>query len=137
MSTTPNKIDFSTLPSNVPALCIPRVFPNISEQRIRSVFNTLDLGEIDRIDIVNKTSEKGVKFNRVFVHFKSWNSSENSNLARERLLNGKEIKIIYEDPWFWKVSAYKKQPINHAKKQPINHAKQPAKPRIDFESTDS
>jgi hypothetical protein len=28
-------------------------------------------------------------------------------MARERLLNGKEIKIVYDDPWFWKVSAYR------------------------------
>ena len=26
---------------------------------------------------------------------------------RGRLLNGKDIKIIYDEPWFWKVSAYR------------------------------
>jgi len=30
-------------------------------------------------------------------------------MARERLLNGKEIKIIYDQPWFWKVSAYRSE----------------------------
>jgi hypothetical protein len=29
--------------------------------------------------------------------------------ARDRLLAGKELKIVYDDPWFWKVSAYKQQ----------------------------
>jgi hypothetical protein len=28
-------------------------------------------------------------------------------MARERLLEGKDIKIVYDDPWFWKVSAYR------------------------------
>ena len=28
-------------------------------------------------------------------------------MTRERVLNGKEIKIVYDDPWFWKVSAYR------------------------------
>jgi hypothetical protein len=25
--------------------------------------------------------------------------------ARERILSGKELKIVYDEPWFWKVSA--------------------------------
>jgi hypothetical protein len=71
------------------------------------VFNELGIGEIHRIDIVSKNTDKGEKFNRVFVHFKHWFSNNNADMARERVLNGKEIKIIYDDPWFWKVSAYR------------------------------
>jgi hypothetical protein len=90
-----------------PSLCIPRVFLNVDEKRIRHIFDELDMGVIQRIDIVNKTTEKGEKFNRVFVHFARWFDTENAVIARERLLEGKEIKIIYDDPWFWKVSAYR------------------------------
>lgn len=111
-------IDFRTLPANVPVLCIPRVYPNISEGRIRKIFDDLDMGALDRIDIVSKTSEKGEKFNRVFVHFRRWNNSDNANTARERLLNGKEIKIIYDDPWFWKISAYREAERKPAPQQP-------------------
>ena len=100
-------IDFRTLPNNVPSLCIPRVFSNWTESRIRRIFDDLGMGEIQRIDVVSKTTEKGEKFNRVFVHFKRWFSNQNADMARERLLNGKEIKIVYDDPWFWKVSAYR------------------------------
>lgn len=101
-------IDFRTLPSNIPSLCIPRVFINIDEKRIRHVFDELNMGIIDRIDIICKTTAKGEKFNRVYVHFKQWFiNNTNSDTARERLLNGKDIKIIYDDPWFWKVSAYR------------------------------
>jgi len=70
------------------------------------------MGEIQRIDVVSKTTEKGEKFNRVFVHFKRWFANENADMARERLLNGKEIKIVYDDPWFWKVSAYREAKKN-------------------------
>jgi len=103
------QIDFRTLPANVPVLCIPRVYPNISESRIRKIFEDLDMGTIERVDMVSKFSakDKADKFNRVFVHFRRWNDSENARIARERLLNGKEIKIIYDDPWFWKISAYR------------------------------
>lgn len=107
---TSTAIDFRTMPSNVPSLCIPRVFPNIDERRIRNVFADLDMGEIERVDIIKRTTEKGDKFNRVFIHWKRWNGSDNANQARERLLNGKEIKIVYDDPWFWKISAYR-EPI--------------------------
>ena len=105
-------IDFRTLPSNVPSLCIPRVFTNWTESRIRRIFDDLGMGEILRIDVISKSTEKGEKFNRVFVHFKRWFSNQNADMARERLLNGKEIKIVYDDPWFWKVSAYRETKKN-------------------------
>jgi hypothetical protein len=132
-----SQIDFRTLPANVPVLCIPRVYPNINEGRIRRIFDDLNMGELERIDIVSKTSEKGEKFNRVFVHFKRWNNSENSNLARERLLNGKEIKIIYDEPWFWKVSAYREAATRREpapQKQPSEDRRTAHKPTLAFDS---
>jgi hypothetical protein len=119
------KIDFRTMPANVPILCIPRVYPNISESRIRRIFDALNMGTLERIDIVSKQSMKGENFNRVFIHFHKWNNSANSCEARERLLNGKEIKIIYDDPWFWKISAYKKS---------VTHRNTPSRPTIQFDS---
>ena len=100
-------IDFRTLPDFIPSMCIPRVYPNISEGRIRKIFDELNIGVIDRVDIVSKTTEKGERFNRVFIHMDRWFHNSNASVARERLLGGKDIKIIYDDPWFWKVSAYK------------------------------
>lgn len=141
-----SQIDFRTLPANVPVLCIPRVYANINEARIRRIFDDLNMGELERIDVVSKTSvkpeanplEKGDKFNRVLVHFKRWNNSENSNIARERLLNGKEIKIIYDEPWFWKISAYREAasrrellPQQHSEDHKTSYAR---KPTISFDS---
>jgi hypothetical protein len=108
------QIDFRTLPLNVPSLCIPRVFSNINEARIRRILAELNLGDIARVDVVsNKSPDKDKSFNRVFIHFNKWNTNDNANTARERLINGKDIKIIYDDPWFWKVSAYREQTTNH------------------------
>jgi len=127
------QIDFRTLPANVPVLCIPRVYSNISESRIRKIFDDLNMGSIDRIDLVpaRNSSEKGDKFNRVFIHFRRWNNSDNANLARERLLNGKEIKIIYDDPWFWKISAYREAERRPA---PQQHNSGQRRPTIAFDS---
>jgi hypothetical protein len=111
-----NLQQMTTIPINAPSLCIPRVFPNIDERRIRHIFDELKMGEIKRIDIVKKQTEKGEKFNRVFIHWKYWSTGGNADIARDRLLNGKEIKIIYDDPWFWKVSAYKMHKHKEIKK---------------------
>ena len=127
-------IDFRTLPANVPSLCIPRVFPNIDERRIRGIFSSLDMGEIEKIDIVPKKTEKGEKYNRVFIHFKRWNTGGNADLARERLINGKEIKIVYDEPWFWKISAYR-EPVARPRITPAQ--KQAPKPRLQFDDDDS
>jgi hypothetical protein len=128
-------IDFRTLPNNVPSLCIPRVFSNWTETRIRRIFDDLNMGEIQRIDVISKTTEKGEKFNRVFVHFKRWFSNENSDMARERLLNGKEIKIVYDDPWFWKVSAYRETSRDTSKKNE-HHSDKEQRPRATIKFDD-
>ena len=104
-------------------LCIPRVFSNIGEKRIRSVFYALKLGHIGRIDIVSKISERGEKFNRVFIHFERWFDTENAISALKLLNDGKDIKVIYDDPWFWKVSAYHK-PARRAVVATPTHFKQ-------------
>jgi len=125
------QIDFRTMPKDIPSLCIPRVFPNINEARIRKIFDELLLGDIKRVDIISRTTERGEKFNRVFIHFNSWHSNENANMARERLLNGKEIKIIYDEPWFWKVSAYRSEQRSAPREKP---AVPKATPHIQFDT---
>jgi hypothetical protein len=99
---------------NVNVLCIPGVFANIGEERIRRAFADLDIGEITRVDIVipkfdaaANAAPSNKKFNRVFIHI-VWNNSRQAASAQEKLSQGKEIKIVYDQPWFWKVSAYKK-----------------------------
>jgi hypothetical protein len=93
---------------NVNTLCIPRVFPNIRENRIRGVIASLKMCDIEKIDMVSRVGEKGEKYNRVFIHISKWHNTENAQSAQNRLSVGKDIKIVYDDPWFWKVSAYRK-----------------------------
>jgi hypothetical protein len=90
--------------ANAMSICIPRVFDNITEDRVRNVFGKLDIFTIERVDMVKRSNEKGEKFQRVFVHIKDWSNSANALKAKGRLLEGKELKIVYDDPWFWKVS---------------------------------
>ena len=108
MAATNVKATFSTeaimaLPQNVPSLCIPRVFPNITWQRVKETFEELDFGTVERVDMVNKTSPKGEPIKRVFVHFSKWNT-ENPEVteARRQMMEGDAVQITYDDPWFWR-----------------------------------
>jgi hypothetical protein len=127
-------IDIRTLPDNVPSLCIPRVFSNITEQRIRKVINDLNMGDIERIDMVSKKTEKGEKYNRVFIHFRKWANDGNAAIARERLVNSKEIKIVYDEPWFWKVSAYRKDAAKNNREPRPPHKHEAKKPSFCFDT---
>ena len=98
-----SQIDFGLLPKNIPSLCIPRVFPNISEARIRKTFEDIFIGRIEKIDII-----KGDKFNRVFVHL-IWNNTPDALYVRNQVMTGKDVKVVYDGPWFWMVSASRKQ----------------------------
>ena len=108
-----------------PSLCIPRVFPNITEERVWQVLDELELGEIDRIDMVERETREGDLYQRVFIHFKSWNGPHTQGgVVRQRVLDGEEVKIVYDDPWFWKVSASRsRRPRGPTERRP---------PRIEF-----
>jgi hypothetical protein len=121
-------IDLNTLPENAPSMCIPRVFKNVTRERIGAVFRDLNLGIIDRIDMIGRENENGDKFQRVFIHFKKWFRNENADRARVMLIQGKEIKVIYDDPWFWKISANKSKPSQKRKPQ-ISFDSSPQRPR--------
>jgi hypothetical protein len=109
-------------------LCIPGVFANIKEERIHRAFDDLDIGQVSRVDIVkpkqNVSNEKENKFNRVFVHI-CLNDSNNAIAVKERLSEGKDIKIIYDEPWYWKVSIYKPPVVSNIqpKKNQVKKAK--------------
>lgn len=136
-NSTVTAIDMSVLPASTPSLCIPRVFVNITKERIAFVIRELGLGEIDHIDMIPRESDNGEKFQRVFIHFKRWGESESAKRARERVLGGKEIKIIYDDPWYWKLSANRSvaRPMQNGADSKQN--RQRPRPRlVDEESSD-
>jgi signal recognition particle subunit SEC65 len=88
---------------NEPSICIPRAFKSITRKEIYDVVERLDLGAVERIDMVAKVNPRGECYNKVFIHFKVWNKkSEVAKNTRAQLLRGEEVKIVYSEPWFWK-----------------------------------
>ena len=104
-SYTQSEIAYSALEPTAPAICIPRVFSNITERRIKAIFDRLNLGEVCRIDMVSRKNNMGEEFYRVFVHL-CWGDSEDANRTRETIsMPGGEVKVVYDEPWFWKLRA--------------------------------
>ena len=94
----------SNIPSNIPSICIPFVFESINDKRIMGIFQEMNFGKIERIEKNPYKSKDGRKVNRVFIYL-NWKNDENVNKVRNDLLCGKEIMIMYDSPWFWKISA--------------------------------
>lgn len=130
MSSNVTQLDLSTFSASAPSICIPRVFPNITQARVEAIFRNLGFGELEKVDMVKKTNAKGEKYQRVFVHFKQWNDDEQTCQARQMLLNDQEVKVVYDDPWFWKLSASKSvRPENRPQRR-----RRPA-PFVDFSTS--
>ena len=89
------------------SMSIPRVHLNVTRDQILKVFYKLNFGKISRVDIVHKKTINGEEYKRVFLHYTEWNNHERALNAKDRLLSGKDIKIVYDFPWFWKISLNK------------------------------
>ena len=117
------------------SICIPRTFPTIrGEQTKRAVFRTfreLRIGFIDRIDTVHKTDKNGERFCTVYIHMRNWNmQNQLARDTRQKLLDGEEIKVVYDEPWFWKCTASTiEKPEN---RYSDGAARTTARPRIDL-----
>ncbi len=98
------------LPFHEPSICIPRAHVTVQGRNIREVvrerFIELGIGRIDRIDSVYKNNDRGEKFCTIYIHMKYWNTKNKEGVKlRNLLLEGEEVKIVYDDPWFWKCTA--------------------------------
>jgi hypothetical protein len=64
----------------------------------------MNIGIIEQIEKNHYTAKDGRKVCRVFIHL-NWKIDEKTDRLRTELLCGKEITIMYDNPWFWKISA--------------------------------
>ena len=95
-------------PVTHPSICIPRTFISIRGKPTKAVvFETLRdlrIGHIERIDVVQKTDARGEKYCTIYIHLQ-WNMrSELAKDTRQKLLDRSDVKIVYDEPWFWKCS---------------------------------
>jgi hypothetical protein len=83
---------------------IPHVFANITKERIIEVFRKQDIGIVGSIDFVSKKDKNNISYNAAYIHFKEGlGCNENSIVYNIKMCiqNGKEARIMYDDPWYW------------------------------------
>ena len=83
------------------SIYIPKVFCNITKERITSILEFLDIGMVNHIDFVAKISSNGKVYNSAYIHFDFWYSNISNQNLQYRLKNSIESRIVYDDPWYW------------------------------------
>jgi len=93
------------------SLCIPRVFNNINHRRIKQWFikNLRGWGFIDRVDLVPVFKQGEQVHKRAYIHFAPGRfnmraDDGNGNNIIDSFIAGDTIQVVYDDPWFWKLS---------------------------------
>ena len=85
------------------SLFIPRVFANITSERIKHVFESLQFGKVFDVELVPRVpSSNGERTNMAFVHFTYWYYTPMVCAFQAKVLNPrKEARVIYDDPFYW------------------------------------
>jgi hypothetical protein len=102
-----------------PSICIPRTLNNVTWRVVKDTFEKLlGKGTVDRVDIVTRRDDD-TQFCRIFVHMRYWPLKEPGVAAwRQTLVDGGELKVVHNHPWFWKCVASrvpkpeKKKPVS-------------------------
>ena len=79
------------------SLYIPRVFLNITQEKIKSAFEGNGIGKVTRVDLISKVPE----YNIAYVHFEYWNDTITTRNFQSHAREIKGAKLVYDDPWHW------------------------------------
>jgi len=81
---------------------IPRVFSNITEERIIEAFENNRLAKVSNIDFIDKMDHKGNHYYSVYVHFEYWYDNIAAFNFQQKVLDPTvDAKLVYDDPWHW------------------------------------
>jgi hypothetical protein len=75
-----------------PSICIPRLDTMVTKYQLGKIFKTVKFGKVENIKILNK---------RAFIYFSEWHNQE----IKSKLLNGEDINIVYQFPFYIKCRA--------------------------------
>ena len=84
------------------SLYIPHVFPNFTSEYITGVFEFMEYGKVERVDLVSKVDKNGCPYNSAYIHFSKWFTGPVAENFKARVLDPeREARIIHDDPWYW------------------------------------
>ena len=88
--------------NNQMSLYIPHVFLNFTSEYIAGVFDFMEFGKVDHVDLVAKLDKNGNAYNAAYIHFAYWYDGPVATNFQARVKNPeKEARIIHDDPWYW------------------------------------
>ena len=93
------------------SLCIPDIHFSVTKKVLNKVFQKLNLGQIDKIDMLEKVKGKPKKnshhdkeknkkkciYNKIaFIHFKSWIDNERTRGIQDTLMKEEHFNVVYK-----------------------------------------
>jgi len=85
------------------SIYIPFVHPSAAnELQIKHCFMMLLIGEVERVDFVEKYGNNG-KYYMAFVHLKNWFQNTAAINLRDKIERGEEGRIVYDEPYYWAI----------------------------------
>lgn len=98
-------LDDSVIDEPILSLFIPRVFPSVTENNMKDIFHSQQLGHVNRVDFVEKIDKFGKKYKNAYIHFNEWYVNKTAEGFRARVCAhpGAQARIVYDDPWYWTV----------------------------------
>ena len=79
------------------SLFIPRVSSTLTAEQIGHFFEYYDFGKVMRVDLFPCKRP----FNRATLYFEYWNQNEMVENFQEKIIKGKEPRVMYDEPNYW------------------------------------
>ena len=96
---TPGKFDEAF--QSAPGIYIPMLFKNMTKEKLSAILTKLDIFTVKSIDFNEKELSNGTKCYNAFINVKCWSSNEIAQKMRRKLLRNEEVKIVFDNPWFF------------------------------------
>ena len=80
------------------SIYIPSVTPTTTEDQVKSVFYNLWIGQVSRVDFVERDDSENYM---AFVHFDYWYNHANAYYLQKRIIEHGQSRIVYNDPYYW------------------------------------
>ena len=79
------------------SVVIPRVLSTINALEIGHFFEYYDFGKVMRVDLF----PRNYRFNKAVLYFEYWNQNEMVKTFREKIMAGRETRVMYDEPNYW------------------------------------
>jgi len=86
------------------SICIPKVHRKYDNKWVFQIINKYKIGKIKNILIIPYHNSN--YFNKIIIDFEYWNNTKKNMSIYNHMDDGGTIKIIYDEPWFWKCFKY-------------------------------